>query len=81
MLVIDNTHRKVDEDYDIVVWDKALDCAVGFCSQENDGTFTGWVSYGQHELPVSGDSPREPAQSALKAVNLTSQLPRRDALR
>ncbi len=71
MLVIDNTKRQIDEDYDIVVWDKALDCAVGFCGREKDGTYVGWVAYGQHELPVGGDSPRELAQSVLKAVNWT----------
>jgi hypothetical protein len=70
MLVIDNTQRRIDEDYDIVVWDKSLDCAVGFCSRES-GTYTGWVAYGQHELPVGGDTPRELAQSVLKAVNWT----------
>jgi len=71
MLVIDNRQRKIDKDYDIAVWDRSLDFAVGFCSRGKDDTYSGWVSYGQHELPISGDSPRELAQSALKAVNWT----------
>jgi hypothetical protein len=43
---------------------------VGCCSRES-GTYSGWVAYGQHELPVGGDTPRELAQSVLKAVNWT----------
>jgi len=44
---------------------------VRFCSREKEDTYSGWVSYGQHELPISGDSPRELAGLALKAVNWT----------
>ena len=73
MLVINNVAREVDEDYDIVVWDKLLGCAVGFCSQNSDGSFKGWVAYGQHELTISGDTPRELAQDALQSVNWTLQ--------
>lgn len=71
MLVFDNAQRQLDEDYDIVVWDKLLDCAVGFCKRNADSTFTGWVAYGQHQLTISGEDPRELARSALKTVNWT----------
>lgn len=71
MLVIDNRQRKIDKDFDIVVWNKVLDCAVRFCSREKEDTYSGWVSYGQQELPISGDSPRELAGLALKAVSWT----------
>ena|GEM_PF-1914918 len=71
MLVINNVSREVDEDFDVVVWDKALDCAVGFCSQSPDGSFEGFVAYGPHELPITGADARELAQDALKSVNWT----------
>lgn len=71
ILVIDNAQRHLDEDYDIVVWDKLLDCAVGFCKRNADGTFSGWVAYGQHQLTISGEDPRELARSALLTVNWT----------
>jgi hypothetical protein len=67
--VIDNRSRFFGEDYDIVVWDKALECAVGFCSQSQDGSFAGFVAYGPHELPIAGADARELAQDALKSVN------------
>jgi hypothetical protein len=71
MLVINNVSRVVDEDFDVVVWDKALECAVGFCSQSQDGSFEGFVAYGPHELPIAGPDARELAQDALKSVNWT----------
>jgi hypothetical protein len=69
MLVINNVSREVDEDFDVVVWDKALDCAVGFCSQIPDGSFKGFVAYGPHELPIAGADARELAQDALQSLN------------
>ncbi len=71
MLVINNVNREVDEDFDIVVWDKALGCAVGFGSKNADGSFEGFVAYGPHELPIAGADARELAQDALKSVNWT----------
>ena len=68
ILVINNVAREVDEDYDIVVWDKALECAVGFCSQSPDGSFEGFVAYGPHELPIAGADARELARDALSIV-------------
>jgi len=73
MLVFDNVGRGVDEDFDIVVWDKALGCPVGFCSQSPDGSFEGFVAYGPHELPISGVDARELAQDALRTINWTLQ--------
>lgn len=69
MLVINNVGRGVEETFDILVWDKALGCAVGFCSQSPDGSLEGFVAYGPHELPIAGADARELAQDALKSVN------------
>lgn len=71
IFVVDNRNRLLDEDFDIIVWDKALGCAVGFCSQSPDGSFEGFVAYGPHELPIAGADARELAQDALKSINWT----------
>jgi hypothetical protein len=71
MLVINNVNREVDEDFDIVVWDKALGCAVGFGSQNADGSFEGFVVYGPHELPIAGADARELARDALNTFKWT----------
>ncbi len=71
MLVINNVNREVDEDFDIIVWDKTLGCAVGFGSHCADGSFEGFVAYGPHELPIAGADARELARDALNTVKWT----------
>ncbi len=71
IVVINNVDREVEEDFDIVVWDKALGCAIGFCSQSGNGSYEGLVAYGPHEVPIAGADARELAQDALKSVNWT----------
>lgn len=69
MVVLDNSSRQLDEDYDVIVWDRNLGCAVGFCQQEKSGAFTGWVQHGSQELTISGSSAKEIAQATTRLVN------------
>jgi hypothetical protein len=71
MLVIDNRARYIDDDYDVIVWDRMLGCEVGFCGVEPDGSFSGWVGYGPHELDISGATAKELAASTRSVVNWT----------
>ena len=71
MLVIDNTERCLDEDYDVIVWDRYLGCEVGFCSRESDGSFSGWAQYGPNELTISGADAKQLAQHTTRVVNWT----------
>jgi hypothetical protein len=69
MLVIDNSERCLDEDYDVIVWDRLLGCEVGFCSRESDGSFIGWAEHGMSELDISGAHAKALAQDTTRAVN------------
>jgi len=69
MLVVDNTERHLDEDYDIIVWDRLLGCEVGFCRYESDGSMRGWAAYGNSELTISGIDAKQLAQDTTRVVN------------
>jgi hypothetical protein len=69
MLVIDNSDRHIDEDYDIIVWDRLLGCEVGFCRYESDGSICGWAEHGPNELTISGVDAKQLAQDATRVVS------------
>lgn len=69
MLVIDNSARVLDEDYDVIVWDRQLGCEVGFCQFAEDGSISGWVEHGPQELSISGENPKQLAQDTTRVVN------------
>ena len=69
MLVVDHSDRVLDEDYDVIVWDRRLGCEVGFCHFGDDGSIAGWVEHGPQELSISGASPKQLAQDATRVVN------------
>ena len=69
MLVIDNKERCLDEDYDVIVWDRLLGCEAGFCSRERDGSFIGWVEHGLNQLTISGIDAKQLAQVTTRVVN------------
>lgn len=56
-------------DHALVIWDKSMQYIMGWADQNSDGTFKGFVIYGPHEIPISGDD-----LSALAADCLSQHL-------
>ena len=69
MLVIDNKERWLDDDYDVIVWDRLLGCEVGFCNRESDDSYKGWAEHGPNELTISGADAKQLAQDTTRVVN------------
>lgn len=69
MLIIDNKRRCLDEDYDVIVWDRLLGCEVGFCNHESDGSFKDWAEHGMNELAISGGDAKQLAKDTTRVVN------------
>jgi hypothetical protein len=70
MAVIDNRNRSLaEEDYDLIVWDKALGCTVAWGDFNEDGSLSVSAAYGPHEMEIDGNSPKELAMNATKTIN------------
>jgi hypothetical protein len=70
MAVIDNRSRSLaDEDYDLIIWDKALECTVAWGVFNTDGSLSVSAAYGPHEMSIDGDTPKELAMNATKTIN------------
>jgi len=70
MVVIGNRKRSfAEEDYDLIVWDKALGCTVAWGAFNDDGSLNVSAAYGPHEMEIDGNSPKELALNATKVIN------------
>ena len=71
MLVIDNSQRHFldsSDDYAVIVWDRLLGCAVGFCNYTM-GNIVGTVHHGMNELTIRGNDTKELAKNTKSVVD------------
>ena len=70
MAVIDNRSRSLtDEDYDLIIWDRALECIVAWGDFNQDGSLSVSAAYGPHEMSIDGSTPKELAMNATQTIN------------
>ena len=58
----------LNSDYPLEILDKTISCTVGYAKKEDDGTFNGFISYGPHDLNISGVDLRDLAKEAYRII-------------
>ena len=53
-----------DSDFNLAIWDKSLGLHIGSAKQNIDGSYSGFTTYGMHELDIEGATLRELARDA-----------------
>jgi hypothetical protein len=69
VIQIDNDHpfENYENDCSYVVFDKECGCVISWCEMMDDGSFKGYIQYGQGSIEVEGKTPKELVQSVVKS--------------
>lgn len=70
VIQIDKDHpfENYENDCSYIVFDKSYGgCVISWCERDDEGSFKGYIQYGQGSIDVEGKTPKELVQSVVKS--------------